>query len=307
MTTRQLPAGSTPGTGTFGPVRTAVFPAAGFGTRMLPATKSVPKEMLTVVDRPVIQYGVEEAVASGISKIVVITAAGKGAMEDHFDASRELEHVLERKGDEANLAVIRGVASMARMSYVRQAHALGLGHAVLLTEPLVGHVPFAVFLPDDIMDGGHDPVMAQLMRVYDEHRCSVIAVERVPMEHVSRYGVLDVESVGPRLHRIKDMVEKPAVGTAPSNLAIMGRYILTPTIFEKLRETTPGAGGEIQLTDGIRRLLAEETVLACEYVGTRYDCGTKLGYLRANVEMALRHPDLGPSVHELLTDILGRS
>ena len=293
---------------------------------MLPASKAIPKEMLTVVDRPVIQYGVQEAVESGIERVVLITASGKVAIEDHFDANRDLEALLEAKGNASGLAAVRNAATLVRVASIRQPRALGLGHAVLLAEPLVGREPFAVFLPDDIMIGDTDPIMAQLIQVYARHGCSVIAVERVPDEETSRYGILDVESdpllghiamdgapaasdaaVGQRLHRIRQMVEKPSPGTAPSNLAIMGRYVLTPTVFDALRSTKPGSGGEIQLTDGIRALLATEPVLALEYVGRRYDCGSRIGFLRANVELALADPEIGHEVRVMVEDALRRA
>ena len=298
------------GLGTIAPVRVAVFPAAGLGTRMLPASKAIPKEMLTVVDRPVIQYGVEEAAASGIERVVLVTASGKGAIEDHFDANHDLESLLEAKGNADGLAAVRRAATLVRVASVRQARALGLGHAVLLAEPLVGREPFAVFLPDDIMDGRADPIMAQVIRVYARYGCSVIAVERVPENQTSRYGILDVEPVAGAhvgVHRIREMVEKPAPGAAPSNLAIMGRYVLTPTVFDALRSTKPGAGGEIQLTDGIRALLASEPVLALEYVGRRYDCGSRIGFLRANVELALADPEIGHEVREMVESALRRT
>ena len=293
--------------GAFPRIRVAVFPAAGLGTRMLPASKAIPKEMLTVVDRPVIQYGVEEAATSGIERVVLVTASGKESIEDHFDASRDLEALLEAKGNHAGLAAVRRVASLVTVAAVRQPRALGLGHAVLLAEPLVGREPFAVFLPDDIMDGGSDPVMAQLTRVHARHGCSVIAVERVPDQETPRYGILDVTPVRDGLHRVREMVEKPAPGTAPSNLAIMGRYVLTPSVFKALRSTKAGAGGEIQLTDGIRALLKTEPVLALEYVGRRYDCGSRIGFLRANVELALADPETSVATKEMLQDALRRA
>jgi UTP--glucose-1-phosphate uridylyltransferase len=274
---------------------------------MLPASKAIPKEMLTVVDRPVIQYGVEEAAASGIDRVVLVTASGKEAIADHFDVSQELEALLEAKGNQPGLRAVQRAASLvAAVASVRQPRALGLGHAVLLAEPLVGRAPFAVFLPDDIMDGGDDPVMAQLIRVHARYGCSVIAVERVPDDETSRYGILEADPVSERLHRVHDMVEKPQPGTAPSTLAIMGRYVLTPTIFGALRVTKPGAGGEIQLTDGIRALIAHEPVLALEYVGRRYDCGSRIGFLRANIELALAHSEIGRDVRRMIEDLLRR-
>ncbi len=288
-------------------VRAAVFPAAGLGTRMLPATKAAPKEMLNVVDKPLIQYAVEEAVDSGLDTIVFVTAARKTVMEDHFDYAPELERLLESKGKHAERDEMRRIADLANIAYVRQKEARGLGHAVLCAMPVIGDQPFSVFLPDDIIDAGDDPVMAQLLRVYAERRCPVVAVERVPRPDVTKYGILAVEHVAPRLFRIKDMVEKPSVADAPSELAIMGRYVLTPDIWDALQRTKPGAGGEIQLTDGIRLLLERGDVYAYEYTGRRYDCGTKLGYLQATVELALKRPDLGAEFREYLTELLAES
>jgi UTP--glucose-1-phosphate uridylyltransferase len=271
---------------------------------MLPATKASPKEMLNVVDKPVIQYGVEEAVNSGLDHVVIVTAAGKTIMEDHFDYSPDLERLLEAKGKEAERDEMRRIADLAAISYVRQKEARGLGHAVLCAKPIVGDAPFCVFLPDDIIDAGDDPVMAQLLRVYAERRRPVVAVERVAREDVSKYGILAVEDVAPRLFRIKAMVEKPKLTDAPSDLAIMGRYVLTPEIWEALERTTPGAGGEIQLTDGIARLMEQGDVFAYEYEGRRYDCGSKLGYLRATVELALARDDLGGDFRTYLDELL---
>ncbi|MGH2351452.1 MAG: UTP--glucose-1-phosphate uridylyltransferase GalU [Chloroflexota bacterium] len=285
-------------------IRKAVFPAAGLGTRMLPATKAQPKEMLTVVDRPVIQYGIEEAVASGLDQVIVVTAASKGAMEDHFDTSPELERLLEQKGDVETLAEMRRIAHLAQVCYVRQTQALGLGHAVLVAKKLVGDEPFAVFLPDDIIDAGDDPCIGQLLRIFQRYKGPVLAVERVPRQDVPKYGVLAVREIEPRLYQVQDLVEKPNVEDAPSDLAIMGRYVLTPDIFELLERTPAGAGGEIQLTDGLRLLLERRPIYAYEYTGRRYDCGSKLGYLRATVELALRRPELGQDVRRILREAL---
>lgn len=286
-------------------VRKAVFPAAGLGTRMLPATKAQPKEMLNVVDKPVIQYGVEEAVASGLTQVIMVTAARKGSIEDHFDSHPELERLLEEKGDTRTLAVVQRIASMAQVCYVRQQRPLGLGHAVLLTKGFVGDEPFGVFLPDDIFEGGDEPCMRQLLRVYEQFQSPVIAVERVPHQDVSRYGILAVKEVQPRLYQVLDMVEKPKVDEAPSDLAIMGRYVLTPDVFGTLERTGRGAGGEIQLTDGLKALLQQRPIYAYEYSGRRFDCGTKLGYLLATVELALDRPDLGKDFRRILGDLLG--
>ena len=286
-------------------VRKAVFPAAGLGTRMLPATKALPKEMLPVVDRPVIQYGVEEAVASGLTHAILVTSARKGAIEDHFDSSPELERLLAAKGDAATLAIVEGIAGLAQVSSVRQRRPLGLGHAVLQARDLVGEEPFAVFLPDDIMEGEDGPVTAQLLRVFAREGAPVLSVCRVPREHAPRYGILAVAPVAPRLYRVLDLVEKPSVADAPSDLAIMGRYVLTPDVFAALEGTGAGAGGEIQLTDGLRALLARRPIFAYEYAGRRHVCGTKLGYLRATVELALRRDDLGADFRQILEEVVG--
>jgi UTP--glucose-1-phosphate uridylyltransferase len=291
-------------------VRAAVFPVGGLGTRMLPATKASPKEMLNVVDKPLIQYAVEEAVSSGLDTIVFVTAARKTSMEDHFDYAPELERLLESKGKRAERDEMRRIADLASIAYVRQKEARGLGHAVLCAMPVIGDQPFGVFLPDDIIDTsatGDDPVMAQLLRVYAERKRPVVAVERVPREDVTKYGILAVEHVAPRLFRVEDMVEKPKVAEAPSELAIIGRYVLTPDVWDALQRTRPGAGGEIQLTDGIRLLLERGDVYAYEYTGRRYDCGSKLGYLQATVELALKRPDLGAEFRDYLTDLLAES
>jgi UTP--glucose-1-phosphate uridylyltransferase len=285
-------------------VRVAVFPAAGLGTRMLPATKASPKEMLNVVDKPVIQYGVEEAVACGIERIVLVTAAGKSTLEDHFDYAPALERRLAATGKTAVRDEMRRIANLAQMVYVRQKEARGLGHAVLQARTVVGRQPFCVFLPDDIMDGGDDPITAQLLRVFAERQRPVPAVERVPRRDTPKYGILAVDEIAPRLYRVRDMVEKPGVESAPSELAIMGRYVLTPDVFDALEQTPPGAGGEIQLTDGIKALLSDG-VYACEYTGRRYDCGSKQGYLQATVELALKRPDLAGEFRGFLTALLG--
>ena len=276
-------------------VRIAVFPAGGLGTRFLPATKVIPKEMLALVDKPVIQYGVEEAVASGIEHIIIVTGRGKGAMEDHFDHSFELDAALARKGKHELLAVSRGVSALAQISYVRQKEPLGLGHAVLCAKNLVGDEPFAVLLPDDVIDA-EVPCLKQMMDVFDERDGAVLAAQTVEGEGISAYGVL-AGSQDPdnwRIFNCTGMVEKPKFADAPSKLAIVGRYILTPRIFELLEETKPGAGGEIQLTDGIKALLKEEKVFGYIIDGKRYDVGDKFGMLQATVEFALKRGDLGP-------------
>ncbi len=282
-------------------VRKAVFPAGGLGTRFLPATKVIPKEMLALVDKPIIQYGVEEAIASGIEQIIIITGRGKGAMEDHFDHSFELDATLERRGKSELLAVSRSVATMASISYVRQKEPLGLGHAVLCAKELVGDEPFAVILPDDVIDA-EVPCLKQMIDVFDERGGSVLATQTVEGPAISAYGVLagSPDPTNERIYNCTGMVEKPRFEDAPSKQAIIGRYVLTPRIFELLEQTTPGAGGEIQLTDGIRALLKEEKVFGYTFEGKRFDAGDKFGMLQATVEFALKRPDLGPQFREYL-------
>ena len=276
-------------------VRKAVFPAAGLGTRFLPATKAQPKEMLVLVDKPVIQYGVEEAIASGIESVILVTGRGKNAIEDHFDVAGELEAFLESRGKTELLAEVRKVSNLANFAYVRQREPLGLGHAVLVTRELIGNEPFAVILGDDVIDAD-PPALRQLMDVFERVDGPVIAVERVPESDVSSYGIVDIaESLGDGLFRVGDLVEKPKREEAPSNLAITGRYILTPDIFPALEATRADRTGEIQLTNGLRRLLEERPIYACAVNGVRHDTGNKLGFLKAVVYFALRRPDLaGP-------------
>jgi UTP--glucose-1-phosphate uridylyltransferase len=275
-------------------IRKAVFPAAGLGTRFLPATKAQPKEMLPLVDKPIIQYGVEEAVASGVSNIILVTGRGKNAIEDHFDVSVELETFLEARGKTDLLAEIRKISNLINFSYVRQGEPLGLGHAVLVTRALVGDEPFAVILGDDVIDA-EPPALQQMIDVFNEVDGPVLAVERVPREDVSAYGILDAEEVRPGVYRVRDLVEKPPRDEAPSDLAIIGRYILTPDIFPALEETVSDRTGEIQLTNGLRRLLKERPIYGCRIEGVRHDTGNKLGFLKAVVYFALRRPDLaGP-------------
>ncbi|MGE0592089.1 MAG: UTP--glucose-1-phosphate uridylyltransferase GalU [Vicinamibacterales bacterium] len=278
-------------------IRKAVFPAAGLGTRFLPATKAQPKEMLVLVDKPVIQYGVEEAVASGVDNIVIVTGRGKNAIEDHFDVAVELESFLEQRGKTEQLAEIRKITQLINVAYVRQGEPLGLGHAVLVTRNLVGDEPFAVILGDDVIDA-HPPALKQMIDVFARVQGPVLAVERVPDEDVSKYGIVAVEedpSLGPGVHRIVDLVEKPRREDAPSNLAIIGRYILTPDIFPALEATASDRTGEIQLTNGLRKLLKDRPLYACEINGVRHDTGNKLGFLKALVYFALQRPDLaGP-------------
>jgi len=282
-------------------VRKAVFPAGGQGTRFLPATKVIPKEMLALVDKPIIQYGVEEAIASGIEHIIFVTGRGKGAMEDHFDISYELDATLEKKGKTALLAVSRGVSGMARISYVRQKEPLGLGHAVLCARDLVGDEPFAVILPDDVIDA-EVPCLKQMIDVFNERHGSVLATQTVEGPGISAYGVLagSQDPVNPRIYNCTDMVEKPKFAEAPSTQAIIGRYVLTPRVFELLATTKPGAVGEIQLTDGIKALAKEEKVFGYTFEGKRFDAGDKMGMLQATVEFALKRPDLGPGFREFL-------
>ena len=285
-------------------VRKAVFPAAGWGTRFLPATKAQPKEMLPLVDKPIIQYGVEEAVAAGIEQVIIVTSAHKGAIEDHFDLNYELEKVLEEKGEIEMLRQVRAITDLAQLAYVRQKEQLGLGHAILMAKDLIGHEPFAVILPDDVVIADR-PCIGQLIHAYHQHHGSVVAVMEVPPEDTGRYGVIASEpSADPldhgRVHRITRLVEKPDPADAPSNLAIIGRYVLTPKIFDKLEQTQRGAGDEIQLTDAIAALMEEQEVFGYEFEGTRYDAGTTFGWLQASVEIALTRPDLGPSFRTYL-------
>jgi UTP--glucose-1-phosphate uridylyltransferase len=281
-------------------VRKAVFPAAGWGTRFLPATKAQPKEMLPLVDKPVIQYAVEEAVAAGIEQVIIVTSSQKRAIEDHFDTNYELEHLLEERGEIELLRQMRHITDLAQIAYVRQKEQLGLGHAVLMAKELVGHEPFAVILSDDVVIGER-PCIGQLIHAYGQTHASVVAVMEVPNEETSRYGVIggqrvdggDGDGDDGRLWKVDQLVEKPAPGYSPSNLAIIGRYVLTPKIFDKLEQTAHGAGGEIQLTDAIQALMQEQAVYGYEFDGTRYDAGTTMGWLKASVELALARPDLG--------------
>jgi UTP--glucose-1-phosphate uridylyltransferase len=281
----------------------AVFPVAGLGTRFLPATKAAPKEILPIVDKPIVQYAAEEAIAAGINQLIFITGKHKRAIEDHFDKAYELESELEMKGKHDLLASVRQVLpDQASCVYLRQAEALGLGHAVLMAATVIDDEPFAVILADDVIRASPS-VLEQMVDVFNKHQCSVIGVQRVAREETRSYGIVDAEAIGNRLYRIKAMVEKPDPKDAPSNLAVVGRYILTPTIFELLRSVSTGAGGEIQLTDGIAALLASEQVLAYEFEGKRYDCGSKLGYLQATVEYALDHPELNSKFRSYLKSL----
>jgi UTP--glucose-1-phosphate uridylyltransferase len=285
-------------------VRKAVFPAAGLGTRFLPATKALPKEMLPVVDKPIIQYAVEEALHSGIQNIIIVTGRGKSAIEDHFDVSFELENLLETRAKRDLLAIVRNISDMINVSYIRQKEALGLGHAVLRALELVGQEPFAVVLADDVIDA-ETPCLRQLLDIYNFFSAPVVAVMEVPRDSISSYGCIDAEPVThqntrDRVFRVRDLVEKPKVSEAPSNLAIIGRYVITPDIFDSLQTINPGSGGEIQLTDALKHLLRSRPIYAYRFDGTRYDAGDKLGFLKATVEYALRRPDLGGPFREYL-------
>jgi UTP--glucose-1-phosphate uridylyltransferase len=283
-------------------VRKAVFPAAGLGTRFLPATKAQPKEMLVLVDKPIIQYGVEEAVASGVDTIILVTGRGKNAIEDHFDVSVELETFLEARGKTDLLAEIRKVSNLINFAYVRQGEPLGLGHAVLVCRELIGQEAFAVILGDDVIDAD-PPAVRQMVNHFEQVQGPILAVERVPEEHVSSYGIVEIaEEMGNGLFRIKDLVEKPRREDAPSNLAIIGRYILTPDIFPALKATPVDRTGEIQLTNGLRRLLNDRPIYACEIKGVRHDTGNKLGFLKAVVYFALRRPDLADDFRAYLRE-----
>jgi UTP--glucose-1-phosphate uridylyltransferase len=287
-------------------VRKAVITAAGWGTRFLPATKAQPKEMLPLVDKPVIQYAVEEAVAAGIEQLIIITSSQKRAIEDHFDRSYELEHLLESKGDIDMLRRVRQIGDMAQISYVRQKEQLGLGHAVLMAKELIGHEPFAVILPDDVVVAER-PCIGQLIDAYSAVHASIVAVMEVPHDETSRYGIidpdLDAETNNERLTKLKGVVEKPKPADAQSNLAVIGRYVLTPKVFEKLEQTQHGAGGEIQLTDAINALTAEQDVFAYAFAGRRYDAGTTMGWLKASIELALDRPDLGAEFRRYLAGL----
>ncbi|MDR3383249.1 UTP--glucose-1-phosphate uridylyltransferase GalU [Cupriavidus basilensis] len=273
-------------------VTKAVFPEAGLGTRILPASKASPKEMLPVVDKPLIQYAVEEAMAAGITEMIFVTGRSKRAIEDHFDKAYELEAELEAKNKQALLTLVRSIKpSHVECFYVRQPEALGLGHAVLCAEKLVGDAPFAVMLADDLLDGD-PPVMKQMVDLYGHYNCSVLGVEEIAPEQSRSYGVVAGREWDEGVIKVSDIVEKPAQENAPSNLGVVGRYILTPRIFDHIRNLKPGAGGEFQLTDAIQSLLSQEQVLAYRYKGVRYDCGSKLGYLKATVEFALKHPEV---------------
>jgi len=284
-------------------VRKAVFPAAGLGTRFLPATKAQPKEMLPLVDKPAIQYVVEESVASGLDQIIIVTGRSKRAVEDHFDTAFELEHYLKERGKLEDLAQIQAISKLAEVSYVRQREPLGLGHAILVARALVGDESFGVFLGDDIIGGATVPCMRQLLDVYDKYDGPVIAVERVPRERIHQYGVIAGRNIDGNVWEISDLVEKPKAEDAPSDLAIIGRYVLTPDLFPILAATAADKRGEIQLTDGLRTLRKQRPMYAVEFEGKRYDTGDKLGFLKATVELALRRSDLGGDFREYLKSL----
>lgn len=285
-------------------VRKAVFPAAGLGTRFLPATKAQPKEMLPIVDKPIIQYGVEEALAAGCDQIIIVTGRGKSAIEDHFDVSYELEKMLEERKKTDLLTIVRQISDMIHVAYVRQKEAMGLGHAVLMARELVGNEPFAVLLADDVIDA-NPPCLKQMIDQFNETQSSIIATQQVEGPAISSYGVIDATPVpgNDRLYQVRNMVEKPRLAEAPSNLAIIGRYILTPAIFEVLDETPLGAGGELQLTDAMRLLLKQEKIYGYRYEGRRHDAGDKLGFLKATVEFALKRPELSRQFREYLKSL----
>jgi UTP--glucose-1-phosphate uridylyltransferase len=280
-------------------IRKAVIPAAGLGTRVLPATKAIPKEMLPLADKPTIQYIIEEAVASGIEHVIIVTSRTKRAIEDHFDESPELRAALEKKGDRAKLDMLTRIENIAQLTFTRQPSPRGLGHAILMAKDLVGDEPFGVLLGDDLVVNSGRPCLRQLMDIHEAHGGCVVAALRVPQEQTRLYGVVELEPNGgtdPRTHRVRDLVEKPKPEEAPSNLAIIGRYVLTPDIFATLERTEAGAGGEIQLTDGIRALRGREPIYAHEFEGTRYDTGDPVGFLTTSLAFALQRPDLAPGV-----------
>jgi UTP--glucose-1-phosphate uridylyltransferase len=274
-------------------IKKAVFPVAGLGTRFLPATKANPKEMMPVVDKPLIQYAAEEAIAAGVKELIFVTSSSKRAIEDHFDKNYELESELEKRNKQAMLDIVRGVLPAGvGCVYIRQPEALGLGHAVLCAKDVVGNSPFAVILADDLIDGEGDGCLAQMSDEFEKYQSSILGIEKVSPEETEKYGIIESEGFDNHIGKVKAIVEKPKPKDAPSNLGVVGRYILTPKIFDMLEQTEKGAGGEIQLTDAIAKLLQQETVMAYLFKGKRYDCGSKMGYLQATVEYALKHPEL---------------
>ncbi|HHW47960.1 MAG TPA: UTP--glucose-1-phosphate uridylyltransferase GalU [Clostridiaceae bacterium] len=283
-------------------VRKAIIPAAGLGTRFLPATKAQPKEMLPIVDKPTIQYIVEEAIASGIEDIMIVTGRGKRAIEDHFDKSYELEDILKRKGESELLCLVQDISNLVNIHYIRQKEPKGLGHAIYCAKSFIGDEPFAVMLGDDIVDSDV-PCLKQLLEVHDRYKTTVIGVQRVPEDEVSKYGIVECKPVGDRLYEVTDLVEKPDRDKAPSNIAILGRYIITPGIFKHLENAQPGKGGEIQLTDALKKLVEEEAMYAYDFIGKRYDVGNKQGFLQATVEFALKRDDLRNEFSKYLKEI----
>ncbi|HEY92677.1 MAG TPA: UTP--glucose-1-phosphate uridylyltransferase GalU [Dehalococcoidia bacterium] len=284
-------------------VRKAVITVAGWGTRFLPITKAQPKEMLPLVDKPLIQYAVEEAVNSGIEQIILVTAMGKQAIEDYFDRSFELEYVLEQKGDVRRLQEIRELSDLVNVCYIRQKEQLGLGHAILTAKDIVGREPFAVFLPDDIVDS-KVPVLKQMVEVYEQHKTNVVAVDRVSIQDTTKYGIIEPKKISSHIYQVLSLAEKPEPAQAPSNLGVVGRYILMPQIFDVLEATPPGKNQEIQLTDALQLLLRQQAILAYEFEGVRYDTGTPLGWLEATIAFALKHPDIGHKLREYLRQLL---
>jgi UTP--glucose-1-phosphate uridylyltransferase len=287
-------------------VKKAVFPVAGLGTRFLPATKASPKEMLPLIDKPLVQYVVEEAVSSGIEQILFVTGRGKRAIEDHFDIAFELESILRQKGNSEAAQEVRDIADLVSIYYVRQKEALGLGHAILCAREFIGGEPFAVLLGDDIIDA-QTPCLHQLLEVYNHYRGSVLALEQVPPENISSYGCVKANTISDRVYEVTDLVEKPKREEAPSDLAIIGRYVLTPEIFPILEKQEAGKGGEIQLTDAIKKLSTREAIYGCRFEGTRYDCGDKLGFLKATVDMALKREEMGRQFEVFLRERLSIS
>ncbi|MBR6469986.1 MAG: UTP--glucose-1-phosphate uridylyltransferase GalU [Lachnospiraceae bacterium] len=283
-------------------VRKAIIPAAGLGTRFLPATKAQPKEMLAIVDKPTIQYIIEEAVASGIQDIIIVTGRNKRSIEDHFDRSIELELELEKSGKQDMLEMVREISEMANIHYIRQKEPRGLGHAIYTARHFIGNEPFAVLLGDDVVVA-KKPCLSQMIDVYNEYKTSVLGVQKVAREVVNKYGIADCKMIDERVYKVKDLVEKPAVEEAPSNIAILGRYIITPSIFDYLENQDAGTGGEIQLTDALRRMSKDEAMYAYDFKGHRYDVGTKLGFIQANVEFALRNPEVRDEMLEYINEL----
>ena len=284
-------------------VRKAVITAGGWGTRFLPVTRSQPKEMLPLINKPLIHYAVEEAINSGIEQVILVTALGKNAIEDYFDRSFELEYFLGQRGETELLEEMRKISNMVNICYIRQKEQLGLGHAILATADVVGREPFAVLLPDDIIDS-RVPALEQLLTVYERYQTNVVAVERVSEQDTVKYGIVEPKKISERLHQVLSLVEKPEPSDAPSNLGIVGRYILMPEVFDTLKVTHPGKKGEVQVTDALQLLLKEQKIIACEFEGVRYDTGTPQGWLEATIALALNHPDLGPQLREYLRNFL---